>query len=188
LNRRLSDRERDAGGLAQRLQGVQRELAASECLLERMRRGHRRLGGLLRETRAVASELVAVMAEAGRDAAPEPFETKLNEARIRAYRLGPGNRAREGEPKADASAAVLAADASRDPRAQELDAALAVAVERLRARAAAGAGADRSAADRRPQASSAPVSMSPSREPLLAAPKLSWWAAWRARRRARRRR
>jgi hypothetical protein len=83
---------------------------------------------------------------------------------------------------------VPAADVSRDQRAQELDAALALAVDRLRARAAAGDGPDSTTEPGPARASSAPVSMSPSREPLLAAPKLSWWAAWRARRRARRQR
>jgi hypothetical protein len=188
LSRRLSDSERDTRGLAERLRGVQRELAASECLLERMRRGHRQLADLLREARAVTSQLRALTGEASTDAAPERFETQLDEARIRAFRLERENRAREGKPTAEASAAVLAADASRDPRADELDAALAVAVERLRARAAAGTRLESTAAAGSPQTSSTPVSMSPSREPLLAAPKRSWWAAWRARRRARRQR
>jgi hypothetical protein len=189
LNRRLGDSERDAGVLAERLRGVERDLAASERLLERMRRGHRELEALLGETRTLMSRLSAEVGGTSTDAAPEPFENQLNEARIRAYRLGPGDRARGGKPTADqASAAVVAADTPHDPRAEELDAALAVAVERLRARAAAGSGVERTAEGGSPQTSGIPVSMSPSREPLQASPRLSWWAAWRARLRARRHR
>jgi hypothetical protein len=188
LNHRLSERERDTRALARRLERVERELAASESLLERIHRGHRQLEGLLRETRALASRLGEVIVEPGEDAAPERFETQLNEARISAYRLGPPNRARAGERAAEAPAAVLAAEASGDQRARELDAALALAVERLRARAGAGDEPDGTSEPGAPRASSAPVSMSPSREPLLAAAKLSWWAAWRSWRRARRRR
>jgi hypothetical protein len=189
LNRRLGDSERDARGLAERLQGVERDLAASECLLARMRRGHRQLDALLREMRTLMSRLSAVVAGTSTDATPEPFQNQLDEARIRAYRLGPGNRAREGKPTTHpASAAVVAADAPHDPRAEELDAALAVAVERLRSRAAAGPGVERTAEGGSPQASGIPVSMSPSLEPLLASPRLSWWAAWRARLRGRRHR
>jgi hypothetical protein len=136
----------------------------------------------------VTSQLRAMIGEASGDAAPERFEAQLNEARIHAYRLGSGNRAREGKPTAEASAAVVAADAAGDPRAGELDAALAVAVERLRARAAAGARPESSAEAASPEKAGTPVSMSPSREPLLATAKPSWWAAWRARRRARRQR
>jgi hypothetical protein len=189
LNRRLCDSERDARGLAERLRDLERALADSECLLERMRRGHRQLEALLREMRTLMSRLSAVVGGASTDAAPEPFENQLNEARIRAYRIGPENRAHEGKPATDqASAAAVAADATHDPRAQELDAALAVAVERLRSRAAAGAGVERTAEGGSPQTSGIPVSMSPSREPLLASPRLSRWAAWRARLRGRRQR
>jgi len=188
LNRRLGDSERDARGLAERLRGVERELA-TECLLERMRRGHRRLEALLREMRTLMSRLSAVVGGASTDAAPEPFENQLNEARIRAYRLGPGNQAKEGKTTTHkASAAVVAADAPHDPRAEEMDAALAVAVERLRSRAAAGTGVDGAAEGTSPQTSGIPVSMSPSLEPLLASPRLPWWAAWRARLRRRRHR
>jgi hypothetical protein len=189
LNRRLSDSQRDACGLAQRLEGVQRELASCESVLARMRRGHRRLADILAELRTVMSRLSGLIAEAGRDVAPEPFETQLSEARIRAYRLGPPNRGSEPKRATDGgSAAVSAEDGPRDPRARELDSALAVAVERLRARAAAGDGLEGGAEAGSPQSSGIPVSMSPSREPLLARRRPSWWAAWWARRRARRQR
>jgi hypothetical protein len=169
LSRRLSDSEREVRGLADRLQGVERELTVSECLLERVRRGHRQLEALVREMRTLMSRLSAGGGGASTDAAPEPFENQLNEARIRAYRSGPGNRARGGEPTGErASTAVVAADAPHDPRAEELDAALAVAVERLRARSAAGAGVDSAAEGGSPQTSGIPASMSPSREPLVA--------------------
>jgi hypothetical protein len=189
LNRRLGDRERDARGLAERLRAVERDLAASECLLQRMRRGHRRLAALLGEMRTLVSRLSATARGASKGASPGPFENQLHEARIRAYRLAPEDRAQEGKPAAEqASAAVVAADTPNDPRREELDAALAVAVDRLRARAGAGAGVDSSAEGGVPQTRGIPVSMSPSREPLLASPRLSWWSAWRARRRARRHR
>jgi chromosome segregation ATPase len=188
LNRRLGDSERDARGLAERLRGVERDLATSECLLERMRRGHRQLEALLREMRTLMSGLSAVVGGASTDAAPEPFENELNEARIRAYRLGRENRAQDGKPTTNqASAAAVAANAPHDPRAEALDAALAVAVERLRSRAGAGTGVERTAEGGSPETST-PVSMSPSREPLLASPRVSWWAAWRARLRGRRHR
>jgi hypothetical protein len=78
-------------------------------------------------------------------------------------------------------------DASRDERSGELADALAAAVERLQARATAS-----DPAKGRPllagETSSPVVAMSPSREPLRSRREISWWGAWRARRRARRRR
>jgi hypothetical protein len=189
LTRRLANTERHARELAGRLESVQRELAASECLLERMRRGHRQLEVLVAQIRAAMGRLSTLVAEASGDVPAEPFEAPLEQARIRAYRLAPADRVPEAEPTADRrSEALVAADAPPDPRADELDAALAVAVERLRRRAGAGTGIDTGAQLGAERTSSAPVSMSPSREPLLASSRLSWWTAWRARRRARRQR
>jgi hypothetical protein len=189
LTRRLSNSERRARELAGRLETVERELAASDRLLERVRRGHRQLELLLGQARAALSRLAALVAGASTDAPREPFEAQVEEARIRAYRLAPGDRTRDANPTPDLNPeALLAADAAPDPRADELDAALAVAVERLRRRAVADTGVDAGPQPGAARTSGAPVAMSPSREPLVAASRLSWWAAWRARRRARRRR
>jgi chromosome segregation ATPase len=189
LTRRLRNSERHARELAGRLERVRRELAASDRLLERVRRGHRQLEVLLGQARAALSRLSVLVADASADAPQQPFEAHEEEARIRAYRLAPGDRARDAKPTAGrTSEALAAADAAPDPRADELDAALAVAVERLRRRAVADAGVDTGAQSGAARTSGAPVAMSPSREPLLAASRLSRWFAWRARRRARRQR
>jgi hypothetical protein len=189
LTRRLSNSERHARELAGRLERARRELAASDRLLERVRRGHRQLEVLLGQARATLSRLSALVADPSSDAPREPFEAQVEHARIRAYRLAPGDRARDANLTAGRTPeAPVAADAAPDPRADELDAALAVAVERLRRRAVADTGVDTGAQPGSARTSGAPVAMSPSREPLLAPSRLSWWVAWRARWRAHRRR
>jgi hypothetical protein len=100
-------------------------------------------------------------------------------------RRPPGGESPARMPRPD-HPADLASDPSPDRRGSELAEALGAAVERLRARAA---GADRlEGVQPGPTGETSPplVAMSPSKEPLRSGREISWWAAWRARRRARR--
>ena len=162
-------------------QGLEAERAArerTERLLESMRRGHRRVEGLVGELRGVVARLRAAVATA-----PARTETPPGRPGVTA-----SPRPTLGSPPPRSETHLrIPPSVPRGPSGErdrgEMTEALAAAVERLRARVEeVGEVEDHGP---RPSASPPPVSMSPSREPLLPRRRMSWWSAWRARRRSR---
>ncbi len=181
LQARLTDLERRALQVQQGLEAERAARERTERLLESMRRGHRRMEGLVGELRGVVARLRAAVATA-------PARTE-----IPPDRLGrPGVPASPGPalgspPQRSETHLQIPPSAPRGPAGErdrgEMTEALGAAVERLRARVEEVSEVE----DHRPRtgASLPPAYMSPSREPLLPRGRMSWWSAWRARRRSR---
>ena len=173
---RLTDLERRALEIQRGLEVERAARERTERLLESMRRGHRKVEGLVGELRGVVARLRAAVATA--PVHPEPASRRFD---WRQTPASPGQQVEGSRQEPSPAARSGLGEADRG----EMTEALAAAVERLRARVEeVGEVEDRT--ERVPaSASPGPVSMSPSEEPFLPGRRRSWWSAWRARRRSR---
>jgi hypothetical protein len=168
-------------------EGLEAERAArerTERLLESVRRGHRRMEGLLGELGGMVARLRAALATA-----PGPTETapdRFGRPETPASPPPPALTSAPQRPETSLQHPPTAAGGLSGERDRgEMTEALAAAVVRLRARVEeVGEVEDRG---RQAGASASPqlVYMSPPREPLVPRRRMSWWSARRARRRSR---
>jgi chromosome segregation ATPase len=211
LQVRLTELERRAVDIQRGLDAETAARERSEHLLQDMREGHRRVEVVVRELRGVVTRLR--VAATARPAPEQPARLAREPHRPAHERSAPGGLepARGGE-MADALAAAVERLRARVEAVAEVQAVAEVeAVGQVHAPGEAEALVDRRGArDVEPdgpegpgeargvreavgadaaRATASPVgSMSPSREPLLPAGGMSWWAARRAKRRARKHR